>query len=95
MSNLSKRKNKKAISEKENNDEHVLDSDIRPKKKDLSYSNNKDMHSELKMSNNILFFSPKVFVFVLLCGVLLIFSDTCDIFQKYSYLFPVRYSTPK
>lgn len=92
MSNLSKRKNKKAILEKENNDESVLDSDIRLKEKDL---NNHDLQSELKMSNNILFFSPKAFVFVLLCGILLVFSDTCDLFQKYSYLFPVRYSTPK
>lgn len=50
---------------------------------------------ELKATSHMFFFSPKLLIFVLLGFILLCFSDTTDLFQKYSYLFPVRHSTHK
>lgn len=98
MSNLSskpKKKNKKAISEKEAEDDNFFDSDLRFNEKDSNHVHQNELPFELKMSNKILFFSPKVFLFVLLCLLLLVFSETCDLFQRYAYLLPMRYSTTK
>lgn len=86
MSSKLKQKTNKTASSKESLEDSIYNSNNKK---------NGELPFELKASNNIFFFSPKIIIFAFLCGIMVALSESFEFLQKLNYLFPVRESSSK